>query len=159
VSQLDFHALITAAIAVCQEAVSGSESDVRADASNEATPYFYGRIAPGTFDKPDSDEIDQYEFDLVIVHVSGNRTEGIPGEGDEILYDDMAAVIEALLSRDLLQYATSPTALDWLQEADLTACAGYAVLDGKSIGAAGDQIGTTYTIHCIARLDNVLDYE
>lgn len=155
---MDFNELINAAIEVCKAAVSDSEGSPYTITSNEAAPYFFGRVGAMTLDK-DGDEIDVYTVDLTLAHVVGNYTEGVPGEVEEWLNDQMAAVIAALLSADLLQSAAEPDALTYLEDARLTACSGFTILDGKGIGTVSNQIGTTYTIQCILRTDNLLAYE
>lgn len=158
---VDFQGIIDRGVAVCVEAVSGSEGRGYWFHSQETTPFFIGRIGNLTIGK-DGDEVDVYAFDLVIRHVTGNRTEGIQGEAEAKLYAQMPIVLAALVSRDLLQSAAYPTALDWLErigeDTDIT-CLGLSVFDAKGIGGVSDQIGTEYTLPYIARTQNEQDYE
>lgn len=159
----DFNGLLERVIAVCLEAVGEGEGRPFWLYSQEAFPFFIARILPISFaaDEGTEEDIDGYTFDVAIRHVTGNRTEGLAsqGEPETKLYEQMPRVIEALLSRDLMQSADESAAMDWLEEAQLISCSGLSVFDLAGIGAVGLQIGTEYTLRCQARISNTQDFE
>lgn len=158
----DFNALLERVIAVCLEAVGGEGKPFWLY-SQEAFPFFVARVLPITFaaDPEDAEDIDGYEFTLAVRHITGNRTEGLAsqGEPETKLYEQMPLVIEALLSRDLMQSFENDDAMQWLEDAQLTSCSGLSVYDAAGIGGVGLQIGTEYILTCVARLFNEQTYE
>lgn len=159
-NQLDFNDLLQRLIAIPVETVGG-EGRPYWLYSQEAFPFFIARVLPITFaaDEGDEEDIDGYEFTVTVRHITGNRTEGIPGEAESKLYAQMPRVVEAFLSRDLAQSEDDPDAMTWLEEAQLVGCSGLSVFDAAAIGGSAMQIGTDYTIRCRARIENYLDFE
>lgn len=160
-SQLDFNALLVRAVAVPTQALSLPETEGKPFwfYSQEASPFFVARIANLTWDEEESEEIDAYEFDVIVRGVFGNRTEGSPGESEERLYTSLPLILEAYLSRDLLQSALYPAPLDWLENAEVQPTPGMIVVDAAGIGGVGQQLAVDITIRCTARLDNTQTYE
>lgn len=153
--EIDFNDLLVRAVAICVETVGG-EGVPYWFYSQEAFPFFVARIANIEWDTEaeDPEDIDGYEFDVIIRHVTGNRTEGIPGEAERKLNTQAPLVIAALLSRTLLQSETYPNPPDWLESATLQPTPGMTIADASAIGGAGLQICIDYTLHCLARFDN-----
>lgn len=157
--ELDFDDYLRRAIAICVEAVGG-EGEPSWFYTSENTPYFMARVANLVW-TDDGQDVDQWDFDIIVRHIVENRTARIPGEVETAFYRDMQIVAATLLRRDLLQsgegdYAEPP---DWLESALLTSSLGLAVFAGPVDGVTGGQTGTEYTIHCIARTTKYLDYE
>jgi len=156
-SELDFQDLLDRAVTIPVEAVGGAGKPYWFH-SQEDFPYFLARIDNLGWDLEESAEMDVYEFDIVVRHISGNRTAGIPGEAEGKFYEQLPAILAAFLSSDLLQSTTYPTAPDWLESIELQPGVRMTVIDASAIGG-GLQIGTDYTLRCRARLDNYQTYE
>jgi hypothetical protein len=160
---LNFQNLIDRVIALCTKTVANSEGFSYWFVSNEHFPFFtarLGEIEP-IFDDED-EEIVSYSFNIYVRHVTGNRTGGLPniGEGEAMLYYQLPRVINALLSSQLFQSLPGfPDAPDWLESYDMLPCPGLQVFDASGIGGVGNQIGTTYTLACKARVQIDFEFE
>lgn len=159
-TELDFNPLLVRAVAIPVEAVGGEGKPYWFHAQ-ESFPFFITRTVNFTFnaEEGDEEELDHYEFDIIVRHVSGNRTEGIPGEAEQKLNEQMPKVIAAFLSRTLLQHEEDEDAPDWLESAYLTDVSGLKVADASGLGGSVNQIVCDYTIHCICRVDNLQEWE
>lgn len=158
---LDYQNLLDRAIAICKATVSGSEGFSFWYVSNEAFPFFVARIGEIDSEFVDEDELVTYTLKLYIRHITGNRTAGMTalGEGEALLYAGMPLMIDALLSCGLLESAAYPAVPDWIESVTLLPCPGLQSYDLSGIGAVGQQIGTTYVLECVCRVQIDLDYE
>lgn len=158
---LDFQDLLDRAIAICTETIGGSEGYAFWYVSQETGTYFIARVADIDLSFEDTDEIVTYDFKLYVRHITGNRTEGLTvlGESEGKLYAQLPLVLNAFLSSDLLQSVAESTAPDWLESFDMLPCPGLQSGDAAGIGAVAQQIFTTYTFECKARVQIDLTYE
>ena len=152
---LDFQDLLDRAIAICTETIGGSEGKAFWYYTQESFPYFVARVGEIDPTFEDEDEIVTYTFKLYVRHITGNRTAGLTqlGEGEAMLYAQIPLILDAFLSSDLMQSTTESTAPDWLESFDMLPCPGLQSWDAAGIGAVGQQIGTTYSFECKARVE------
>jgi hypothetical protein len=137
--------------AIEKEALADLTPTVAADAvpysihSQEAWPYFTHRIGPIVVES-DSHDIDDYEVTIIVRLVVGHVTDGYRGQPENALSTYIAAVIEAINARELLQSDTYPAALDGLVGARAIDARGTAYF--QTVGIQATQVGTDITVVC-----------
>lgn len=158
---LDLQNLLDRAIAICTEAIDDSEGKSFWYYSQEAFPFFVARIGELDVTYTDGEDIATYTFKLYVRYITGNRTAGLTqlGEGEALLYAGLPVLINAFLSSGLLQSEAFQDAPDWLQAVTLLPCPGLQSYDAAAIGGTGQQLGTTFTLDCEARVQIDLSYE
>lgn len=154
---IDFDELLKRAIAICTEITPKADGVPYWMHTQGIYPFFIAKVEPVRFDE-DSEEVDEYQFDIRIRHISGNRTGGYKGEAERRLNQQVPPILRAFRSRTLLQSSAYPEEPDWLEEAILIEGGGVSVFDASALGGDAMQLGCDYILRVRVRMKNEQEY-
>lgn len=119
-------------------------------------PYWINRSGRVLSGSGIGEEGDLYTYTLVGRLVWGHITAGYEGEYDEAIDDAVPQIIEYTDARELMQSATYPTALLYLQRFSFIDGTGYMMFPPSAAGI--QQVGAEFTWRCEFSLPNIQAY-